>query len=163
MSGSLMLGSACWLQAILPVKIMWRLYTPHKSFGWDYKPRSVCTHTQRSHTVKDPVVHVRVQWIMETLMYPACTRQRVVWQSQLVFPREGSPNFLWQKSWWDKRALTLLALSYLSACSVALAGFSHTLHQKNWVWWEKLFLTTILRSKVTVSYTIGKLKFCSTW
>ena len=59
--------------------------------------------------------------------------------------------------------LTLLALSYLSACSVALAGFSHTLHQKNWVWWEKLFLTTILRSKVTVSYTIGKLKFCSTW
>ena len=59
--------------------------------------------------------------------------------------------------------LTLLALSYLSACSVALAGFSHILHQKNWVWWEKLFLTTILRSKVTVSYTTGKLKFCSTW
>ena len=58
--------------------------------------------------------------------------------------------------------LTLLALSYLSACSVALAGFSHTLHQKNWVWWEKLFLTRILWSKVTVSYTIGKLKFCST-
>ena len=26
--------------------------------------------------------------------------------------------------------LTLLALSYLIVCSVALAGFSHTLHQK---------------------------------
>ena len=28
---------------------------------------SICTH------VKDPVVHVRVRWIMETLKHPACT------------------------------------------------------------------------------------------
>ena len=49
--------------------------------------------------VKDPVVHVRVQWIMETLKHPACTVSRVArlcrsWLS----PGEGNPNFPWQKS-----------------------------------------------------------------
>ena len=32
------------------------------------------THAKRSHThFKDPVVHVRVRWIMKTLTRPACT------------------------------------------------------------------------------------------
>ena len=35
---------------------------------------NICVH------VKDPVAHVRVQWIMETLKYPACT---VGWVMQL--------------------------------------------------------------------------------
>ena len=52
--------------------------------------------------VKDPVVHVRVQWIMETLKHPACTVSRVArlcrsWLS----PGEGNPNFPWGKSQWD--------------------------------------------------------------
>ena len=34
----------------------------------------ICAH------VKDPVVHVRVRWIMETLKYPACT---LVWAARL--------------------------------------------------------------------------------
>ena len=38
--------------------------------------------------------------------------------------------------------LTLLALSYLFACSVAMAWFSHIMHQKNWVLWEELFFAT---------------------
>ena len=33
----------------------------------------ICAH------VKDPVVHVRVGWIMETLKHPACTIGWVVW------------------------------------------------------------------------------------
>ena len=39
----------------------------------------------------------------------------------------------------DNPKLTLLALSYLSACSVALAGFSHTLHQKLGIVGKTLF------------------------
>ena len=35
---------------------------------------NICVH------IKDPVVHVRVQWIMETLKHPACT---VGWVAQL--------------------------------------------------------------------------------
>ena len=31
--------------------------------------------------VKDPVVHVRVQWIMETIKHPACTVGWVAWLS----------------------------------------------------------------------------------
>ena len=47
------------------------LQTLQKSFGWDYKPRSpmciIHMHAKRSHTHdNDPVVHVRVWWIMET-------------------------------------------------------------------------------------------------
>ena len=40
-----------------------------KSFGWDYKRTisRVYTHAKRSHAhVKEPVVHVRVRWIIET-------------------------------------------------------------------------------------------------
>ena len=50
----------------------------------------ICAH------VKDPVVHVRVRWIMETLKHPGS-----VTLSQLAFPRESNPNFAWEKSHWD--------------------------------------------------------------
>ena len=56
---------------------------------------NICVH------VKDPVVHVRVWWIMETLQHPACTVGWVVWLSQLAFPREGSLNFPWENAYWD--------------------------------------------------------------
>ena len=56
----------------------------------------ICVH------VKDPVVHVRVHWIMETLKQPACTLD---WVAQLcriwLSPREGNPNIPWEKSHWD--------------------------------------------------------------
>ena len=42
---------------------------------------------------KDPVVYVRVQWIMETLKHPACTLGLVVWLLQLAFSGEHKPNF----------------------------------------------------------------------
>ena len=41
----------------------------------------VCAH------VKDPVVYVRVRWIMETLKHPACTVSSAT-LSQLAFPGE---------------------------------------------------------------------------
>ena len=56
----------------------------------------ICAH------VKDPVVHVRVQWIMETLKHLAC-----MWGlgsttlSQLAFQGEGNPNFPWEISHWN--------------------------------------------------------------
>ena len=56
----------------------------------------ICAH------VKDPVVHVRVRWIMETLNHPACT---VGWVARLcrswLSQGKSSPNFLWEKSHWD--------------------------------------------------------------
>ena len=52
----------------------------------------ICAH------VKDPVVHVRVRWIMETLKHPACT---LCWIALLcrswLSPGEGNPNFPWRK------------------------------------------------------------------
>ena len=51
-------------------QILCRLYKT--SFGWDYKSRSpVCVRMQNDHItcVKDPVVKVRVPWILETLNY----------------------------------------------------------------------------------------------
>ena len=60
----------------------------------------ICAH------VKDPVVHVRVRWIMETLKHPACT---VGWVARLcrswLSPLEGNPNFPWEKSHWDNTVL----------------------------------------------------------
>ena len=48
---------------------------------------------------KDPIVHARVRWIIETLKHPACT---VEWVAQLcrswLFPGTGNPSFPWKKS-----------------------------------------------------------------
>ena len=57
------------------VKTLCRLYFSHKSFGWDCWLRShVYKHANQSHVhIKDPVVLVRVWWVMETQAYPACT------------------------------------------------------------------------------------------
>ena len=52
--------------------------------------------------VKDPVVHVRVRWIMETLKYPACAIGQVVQLSRLAFPGESNLNFPWENSQQDK-------------------------------------------------------------
>ena len=85
-----------------------RLYTPQKSSEWDHKPRSplpptptptppcvyIYMHAKRSHThVKDPVAHVRVWWVMETLKHQACAVGWVAWLSQPAFTRESNPNF----------------------------------------------------------------------
>ena len=48
--------------------------------------------------VEDPVVHVRVGWIVETLIHPACT---LGWVARLfriwLSPGGGNGNFLWEK------------------------------------------------------------------
>ena len=56
---------SCWGYARRLLALYRLYYTPQKSFGGDYKTRShVYMHAKRSHThVKDPVVHVIVQWI----------------------------------------------------------------------------------------------------
>ena len=50
--------------------------TLQKSFGWDLKPRPPTpTNANRSHIqAVDPVIHVRVCWIMETPNKPAWTK-----------------------------------------------------------------------------------------
>ena len=71
------------------------IYQIYKTlFKWDYKPRShVCMHTKRSHThFRDPVVHIRVSWIMETPKHPACT---LGWAVQLC----GRLLSLWNATW----------------------------------------------------------------
>ena len=51
---------------------------------------------RRAH-FKDPVVHVRVWWIMETLKHPACT---IGWVARLLQLWKAA-NFPWEKSQWD--------------------------------------------------------------
>ena len=50
---------------------------------------NICAH--------DLVVCVRIWWIIETLKHPACAVGWVVQLSQLAFPGESNPNFLWGK------------------------------------------------------------------
>ena len=55
----------------------------------------ICVH------IKDPVVHVSVWWILQTLKDPACTilhRLGSVTLSQLAFPKESNQNFPREKS-----------------------------------------------------------------
>ena len=48
----------------------------------------ICVH------IKDPVVHVRVQWIMETLKHQACTVGWVVWlHHSWLSPGESNLNY----------------------------------------------------------------------
>ena len=61
----------------------------------------ICAH------VKDPVVHVRVRWIIETLKHPACTLGWVARLSQLAFPGESNPNFPCEKSHWDNTVVKI--------------------------------------------------------
>ena len=57
---------------------------------------NICAH------VKDPVVSVRVRWIMETLKHPARTEGWVArFCRSWLFPWEANPNFPWEKSHWD--------------------------------------------------------------
>ena len=61
---------------------------------------NICAH------VKDPVVHVRVRCIMETLKHPACTLGWVSRHcSSWLSPGKGDPNFPWKKSHWDKTVI----------------------------------------------------------
>ena len=56
----------------------------------------ICAH------VRDPVVHVRVRWIMETLKHLSMhCRLGGATLSQLAFPGESKPSFSWEKSYWD--------------------------------------------------------------
>ena len=68
------------------------VFLPASAFSAD-SPSAIACINICAH-VMNPVAHVKVRWIMETLIYAACT---VGWGSatlsQLVFPREGSPNF----------------------------------------------------------------------
>ena len=106
------------------------------SFGVP-KPRSeiaciyICAH------VKDPVVHVGVRWIMETLKHPACIWDWVERLSQLAFSGEGNPNCPWEKSHWDntvvKSKFFMLAPCSLDgwcAWSVQLLQEGKRLHTK---------------------------------
>ena len=61
---------------------------------------NICAH------VKDPVVHVRVRWIMETLKTASMHRKLgSTTLSQLAFSGEGNPNFPREKSHWDNTAV----------------------------------------------------------
>ena len=53
-----------------PCRLSYRVRTPQCAIACIY----ICVH------IKDPIVHVRVWWIMETLTHPACT---VGWKAKL--------------------------------------------------------------------------------
>ena len=57
---------------------------------------NICAH------VKDPVVHVRVRWIMENTKTSSMhSRLGSATPSQLTYPGESNPNFPWDESHWD--------------------------------------------------------------
>ena len=67
------------------------------SYGVHTPPRAIACIYICAH-VKDPVVHVRVRWIMKTLKHPARTAD---WIARLcrscLSPGEGNPNDTWEK------------------------------------------------------------------
>ena len=80
MGDHFMLGFPCEYPRGL---ILCRLCSTQKSCGWDCKLRSdVLMLAKRSGThVKDPVVHVRVHWIMGKLKRTAFTTGCIAWLS----------------------------------------------------------------------------------
>ena len=60
---------------------------------------NICAH------VKDPVDHVRVRWIMETKTPSVNCSLGSATLSQLAFHRESNPNFSWNESQWNNRAV----------------------------------------------------------
>ena len=56
-------GKGFFSQSQLSVRLFYGVSTPPCAIACFY----ICAH------VKDPVVHVRVRWIVETLKHPACT------------------------------------------------------------------------------------------
>ena len=83
------------------------IFLPESTFSADSLTVSVkpscaiaCIHIY-AH-VKDPVVHVRVRWIMETLKTSSMHRRLgSATLSQLASPGESNPDFPWEKSEWD--------------------------------------------------------------
>ena len=45
---------------------------------WCHTPMCVVTCININAHIKNPAVHVRVWWIMETLKHPACT---IIWEA----------------------------------------------------------------------------------
>ena len=82
---------------------------PESTFGADsltvsvHPPCAIVCTNIRVH-VKDPVVHVRVRWMMETRKYPACTAGWIARLCRSWFSpgKESSPTLLREKSQWDK-------------------------------------------------------------
>ena len=69
---------------------------------------NICAH------VKEPEVHVRVWYIVETLKRPACTAGCVArLLSQLAFPGESNLNFAWEQFQWDDTVLNKQLLSFV--------------------------------------------------
>ena len=82
-------GKGSYSQSQLSVQTLLRCpYTPACAIACIY----ICAH------VKDPVVHVRVRWIMESLKHAACS---VGWVAQLyrswLSLWKNNPNFQWEK------------------------------------------------------------------
>ena len=71
----------------------------------------ICAH------VKDPVVHVRIRWMMEILKHPAYTvgltaRLCRSWH----FFGESNSNFPWEKSQWDNTVVKKIWMFLISRC-----------------------------------------------
>ena len=77
-------GKGFFSQSQLSVQTLLHVRTPPCAIAFI----NICAH------VRDSVVHVRVQWIMEALKHPECT---VGWVARLCgggFPRGQQPEFL---------------------------------------------------------------------
>ena len=71
----------------------------------------LCVH------VKDSIVHVRIQWIMETCKHPACTVGWVAQLLQLAFPGKSNLYCPWEKSQWDNRVYNTKKLCHCKSLS----------------------------------------------
>ena len=81
-------------------------------YVYPYTPVCKRRHYISAH-VKDPVVHVRVRWIMETVKHQDMhSRLGSTTLLQLAFPGESNPNFPWGKSHWDNTVVKFFKILY---------------------------------------------------
>ena len=72
---------------------------------------TVSVHPRVQHLgayVKDPVVHVRVRWILETQTPSMHRTLGSATMSQLAFSGKSTPNFPWEKSQRDNTVVNFL-------------------------------------------------------
>ena len=74
--------------------------------------------------VKDPAVHVRLRWIMETLQHPTCTLGWIARVCRSWLTREKRPQVSMRESQWDdtvvrkKKVIVYFPVCYFKCCWV---------------------------------------------
>ena len=131
------------------VNFQCRLSHSVRTRHWAIACINICAH------VKDPVVHVRAKWIMETIKHPACTvGQTARLCRSWLSPGKSNPNFPWEKSHWDNTVVkSFFFFKVATLHEFCLRCFSNTrgsylqfktYNQNDTAFWGKILMYTRL-------------------